>query len=181
MSFNNRFELKMRNFILQTRNLLLATLLKLLNFAEAEEVMQDAYLKVFIALENNEPIEPRPFLFAVAKNMAISRLRHKQVESKNESSISYLYKHQSTDYNAERIAEKNEQKLELLEAINTLPVVCRQVFIMRKIKEQSHSEIAATMNISTKTVENHIAKGMQLCRSYMIKKQSVTTKQVNKI
>ena len=158
----------MKDFIRQTKAMLLATLCRLLDYAEAEEVMQDAYLKVFIALEEGKAIEPRPYLFRVAKNMAISRLRHKKIESKNESNVSYLHELQISRSSTEQQAINAQQKLILLDAVNTLPPICRQIFVMRKIEEKSHSEIAEIMNVSTKTVENHLAKGMQFCRKYMM-------------
>lgn len=177
-----RFQHRMQDFILKTKAMLLASLLKLLDYAEAEDVMQEAYLKVFIALESGKTIEARPYLFAVAKNMAISRLRHKQVVSKNESNISYLFTQQLTRQSTEQLVAIDEQKLDLVEAVNTLPPICRQIFIMRKFKDISHCEIAKLMNISPKTVENHIAKGMKLCRKYLIVKHgsNISDQQVKK-
>jgi RNA polymerase sigma factor (sigma-70 family) len=116
--------------------------------------------------------------------MAISRLRHKKIESKNESNVSYLHELQISRSSTEQQVIDAQQKLTLLDAVNTLPPICRQIFVMRKIEEKSHSEIAEIMNVSPKTVENHLAKGMQLCRKYMMNnavQQSMNSQtQINK-
>lgn len=59
-----------------------------------------------------------------------------------------------------------------MEAINTLPPICRQVFVQRKLHGKCHNSIAAMLGISTKTVENHITKGLRLCRDYIQNSQS---------
>jgi RNA polymerase sigma-70 factor (ECF subfamily) len=39
---------------------------------------------------------------------------------------------------------------------------------MRKIDGHSHEEIARILGISNKTVENHLARGMRLCREHLV-------------
>ena len=51
----------------------------------------------------------------------------------------------------------------LTAAVARLPTRCRQVFTLRKVYGLSQKEIAAELNISENTVEQHLAKGMRLC------------------
>ncbi|MDN4503804.1 RNA polymerase sigma factor [Alteromonadaceae bacterium BrNp21-10] len=166
----------MAEFYKETSVMLLAALCKLLNTAEAEEVMQEAYLEVYLSLKAKKQIEPRPFLFRVARNIAISRLRHRQVVTKSANDVSGIYVGTQRDPSAQQI--NNEDKALLLAAVNTLPYACRQVFVMRKLQGKSHAEIAQIMHISVKTVENHLATGMKLCRQFIIDsaEQSTTNK-----
>jgi len=50
------------------------------------------------------------------------------------------------------------------EIINGLPERCREVFILSRKKEMSHKEIAAQLNISTKTIENQMTKALKIMR-----------------
>jgi RNA polymerase sigma-70 factor (ECF subfamily) len=154
-------------FMAQTRAILMSTLRRMLEPSEAEEVMQEAYLKVFVALNEGRPIEARPFLFKVARNLAISRLRHHKVVEAASEQVQQYQQVQMERVSTERQASLEQEQALLLQAVNALPPVCRQVFVFRKFEGKSHAEIALAMNISNKTVENHLTKGMRLCREYL--------------
>lgn len=169
---NRHFQSEMKYLVLQTRAMLFAMLLRLLEHHEAEEVMQEAYFKVYIEQQKGHVAEPRPLLFRIAKNLAISRLRRKKVEKNNKSLIREWSAELLSHPSSERLSIECEQKRELLDAVNKLPPICRQVFILRKIEELPHREIAKIMDISTKTVENHLTKGMYLCRKHLLKQSA---------
>ena len=57
---------------------------------------------------------------------------------------------------------------ELVEQINSvidsLPDKCRKVYKLSREEQLSHKEISQKLNISTKTVENHITKALKTLR-----------------
>ncbi|MBV1908389.1 MAG: RNA polymerase sigma factor [Kangiellaceae bacterium] len=159
----------MKLLVLQTKAMLFAMLLRLLEHHDAEEVMQEAYFRVYIERKKGVISEERPLLFRIAKNLAISRIRRRKVEDNKKAEIQSWNSDLLSRPSSERIAIEKEQKRNLLEAVNMLPPVCRQVFIMRKIEELSHQDIARTLGVSTKTVENHLTRGMHLCRKYLLR------------
>lgn len=83
----NDVELALRFFIDQTKARLQARVCGLVSLAESEEVLQDAYFKVYLlASKNPQPISGidklsmlEPYLYTVAKNQALSLLRHSKV------------------------------------------------------------------------------------------------------
>jgi len=48
--------------------------------------------------------------------------------------------------------------------IDGLPERCREVFILSRKRDMSHKEIAAELNISTKTIENQMTKALKIIR-----------------
>ncbi|WP_346838410.1 RNA polymerase sigma factor [Microbulbifer sp. SAOS-129_SWC] len=152
----------------ETRDQLLASLRRMLEPAQAEEVLQEAYLKLFVALKEDRAMEPRPFLFRVARNLAISHLRHQKVVEQHGISAQYDVQAATLEEAVESQVSREEEQRALVAAINALPPKCRQVFVMRKIDGHSHGEIAKILGISNKTVENHLDRGMRLCRDHLV-------------
>lgn len=53
-------------------------------------------------------------------------------------------------------------------AMTRMPPKCLEVFHLRKIEGISHQDIAKQLSISTKTVERHITRALQLCQEALI-------------
>ena len=55
----------------------------------------------------------------------------------------------------------------MCDAIRSLPVQCRRALVLKKVYGHSYKEIAEKLQISEKTVEKHISKGVTRCRDYL--------------
>ena len=181
-------ETALKQFIVQTKARQLAVLKNMLGMAEAEEILQEAYLKIYLLLQKNpnkeQPLQQlmalQPMLYSIARNLAISNIRHqKVVNSHVQSRVSIMDANESwQSNNSEYELIKQDQEALLLEAINQLPPICRQVFVQRKIQVKSHKDIAAMLGISNKTVENHLSRGLILCRKFVRKAQQTKNSKV---
>jgi RNA polymerase sigma-70 factor (ECF subfamily) len=65
-----------------------------------------------------------------------------------------------------RVVEK-ELNREINAALSSLPEQCGLVFRMSRFENLKYSEIADQLNISVKTVENHMGKALKLMRSHL--------------
>jgi RNA polymerase sigma-70 factor (family 1) len=61
--------------------------------------------------------------------------------------------------------EHKELIAQVNSVVNTLPEKCREVYKLSREEYLSHKEIANRLNISTKTVENHITKALRQLRT----------------
>jgi RNA polymerase sigma-70 factor (ECF subfamily) len=64
----------------------------------------------------------------------------------------------------EKALEIQQTRDNALRVLNELPARCKEVFIMHRFKGLSHKEIASRLNISPKTVENHMVNALLFLR-----------------
>jgi RNA polymerase sigma-70 factor (ECF subfamily) len=136
------------------------------NSADVDELLQETYTNLLAAgsVPNREEVRSiRAFALTVARNVALSWLRHRQVVP-----IELVADLESLELLDERgqveeIVNSHQELALLTAAVARLPNRCRQVFTLRKVYGLSQKEIAAQLGISENTVEQHLAKGMRLC------------------
>ena len=154
--------------ILQHRKRLKQYLLGLTKSREdAEDLEQEAYLRVISSNDRQEIDNPRAFLFVTARNLAIQAWRR----TKN-SPIQAV-----EDFDALNVRDicasvdsevlTDEVLAAFGEAIDALPPQARRVFIMRKVFGLSHKEIAEELGLSCKTIEKHVGKGISRCGDFL--------------
>jgi RNA polymerase sigma-70 factor (family 1) len=61
--------------------------------------------------------------------------------------------------------EYKELVLQVNSVVNTLPEKCREVYRLSREEYLTHKQIASRLNISTKTVENHLTKALKQLRT----------------
>jgi RNA polymerase sigma factor (sigma-70 family) len=136
------------------------------NFADVDELLQDTYTHLLAAgaAPNREEIRSiRAFALTVARNVALSWLRHRQVVSIELVADLEALELLDERGQVEEIVNTHQELALLAAAVARLPTRCRQVFTLRKVYGLSQKEIAAELGISENTVEQHLARGMRLC------------------
>ena len=146
------------------------------NEAEISDLRQEVYARLYEAAQRERPALVKPFLFQVARNLIIDRLRRQSVVSL-ESMADFEWLNVSDDEPSSEAYVAARQELRLLQAaLDELPPRCRQVVLMRKVEGLSQKEVAKRMGITIDTVENQVAKGMRLLAQALgDRRGSVTT------
>ena len=136
---------------------------------DADDILQDTFLKTLEASQKRDIQSPKSYLFIVARNLIFRKLRKtskhmmQEIEDIDERYLA------APNVPAD-VSLHSKMKMEaFITAANQLPAQCRKVFLMRKIIGMSHKEIAAELDISTSTVERHITNAIQRCRNNMAK------------
>jgi len=151
----------------ERRDVLIGALGSMLDTAQAEEVAQEACLRVLQVLDRIDRENLAAYWFRSARNIALSRLRRERVSLLAEPLLSREMELRIAESDSGLRYESDWERSLMLEAINAMPPVCRNVFIYRKMEGRSHREIATLMGISVNTVQNHLASGMKFCRRYV--------------
>lgn len=130
------------------------------NLAQAEDLVQDAFVKLWENCSKVPFEKARSFLFTVANNFFLNQVEHKKVVLKFERRGHTDIDGQTPQY----LLEEEEFKNRLEQAISNLPVDQRTVFLMNRIDKKKYREIAEELKISVKTVEKRMHKALQALR-----------------
>ena len=131
--------------------------------AEARDVAQEAYVKL-LELDNINVISfQRAYLFRIAANLAVDRLRQPAVRdtTASESFLAAI----SDDRDPERTVIAREELGLVREALLGLPAPCRNAFIWHVFEGQSTVQIASRLNLSDRMIRLYIARALAKCRA----------------
>src|SRR5437660_230944 len=136
--------------------------------ADAEDLVQDTYLKAFRAADQFEPgTNLRAWLFTILHNTARNRARDR---ARDAVSVDSDVVDRAAEFPAPGgIVETPETRLlrdtlapELQEAIDDLPEAFRQAVWLRDVEEFSYAEIAEMLSIPIGTVMSRISRGRRM-------------------
>lgn len=146
----------------------------------AEELVQDVFLKVWENPESLEEIKSvKSYLYKSVINSSINYInRQKNIEQHHQK----IAADSSEEYLME-LDEENELVVLLRIEIEKLPPQCKKVFKLNRFERLKYKEIADLLDISERTVENHIANALKVLREALLSKKTVdkNTKQFQKI
>ncbi|MEW5250194.1 RNA polymerase sigma factor [Microbulbifer sp. 2201CG32-9] len=139
------------------------------NSEDAEDIAQHAYLRLQRLSSEKELDNPRAYLYQIANNLAVDQLRRgklhmeyvsQQLPAEGETVDESHAHHQSP----ERVLAARQQLQSIHDAMDSLPVKCRQAFLLHRVRGFSYTEIAQEMNVSVSSVEKYILQALKICR-----------------
>lgn len=135
--------------------------------AEAEDLVQDLYLRLS-GMESLGPIDnPSALLHRIGSNLMLDRLRSQKRAGTRESdwrdvNTTTVAGHEVADEpSADEVVASRQRLRALVEAVEDLPDKTRQAFQLHKLDGHSHAETARRMGISISTVEKHISSALK--------------------
>ncbi len=145
--------------------------------AEAEDVMQDAYVRAFQHLDQFEGrAKFSTWLTRIAVHEALARTRRRNrfddlesiIESAGESMIT------STEPSPEQQASSGELKALLEHAVLALPEHYRAVVVLRDIEEMNTNEVAAALDLTEENVKVRLHRARALLRRELFARVGTT-------
>jgi len=134
--------------------------------ADAEDIVQDAFVKAFTSLDTlRDEANMAAWLAKITANLALSRLRQKKKQSARvidderfceegfEESLNNNHEQQLTP---ERLAAMTDVRALLEQEIDRLSDGFREVFVLRVVEQMSIDETAQALDIRPETVKTRL-------------------------
>lgn len=150
--------------------LLFSLILRILrDRGEAEDVLQEVFLRVWNRAESYSPAlgTPIAWLVRITRNRAIDRLRSRQVRAKMaepETALPDAPVEPSPAANPEALASGSEQQRAIQSALDALPPEQRTLIESAFYEGYTQSELAERFNLPLGTVKTRVRTGMQALR-----------------
>jgi RNA polymerase sigma factor (sigma-70 family) len=133
---------------------------------EVDDVVQESFLKTFLAWQKGRLTSVRGFLFTVAGNVSVSVFRRRKFISATPVSELPALSVVEDDANVvEAVCSQEELDL-VATAIADLPDRCRQVAVLRILHGRDCKAIAAELGVSEQTVRVQLARAMKKCSQF---------------
>jgi RNA polymerase sigma-70 factor (ECF subfamily) len=134
---------------------------------DVDDVVQESFLRIWKARAAHPIASVGAFLFRIARNVALDAVRERR-DSPMES-VGELGELSVCDEAADvRCAVSHTERMQLLiAAIDSLPMRCREIVILRKFKCVPQKEVAARLGISEKGVEIQVTRGVKRCEEFL--------------
>ena len=118
----------------------------------AEDILQDAFIKLWDNCNNVNPEKAKSFLFTVAKNMFFNYKKHEKVVMNHQKRTLKSSNYETPEY----LLVEKEFLVKIEEAIAALPDKQKEVFLLSRMEKKKYKEIAEILGISVKAVEKRM-------------------------
>jgi RNA polymerase sigma-70 factor (sigma-E family) len=141
-----------RLYVLHYDSLVRLAALLLDDVGSSEEIVQEAYIRVYERLKHvNDPL---PYLRRTVVNLSRSALRHRQVVRR------YAPQPPPDAPGADSGTDDAVSRRDIMQALRSLPRRQREAVVLRYFGDMSEAEVASVMGVSIGTVKSSCSRGL---------------------
>lgn len=136
--------------------------------ADAQDIVQEIYLRVVSARGDTEVLHPGGYLYRLGNNILLDRLRQDRARARRDSDWREVHHHVSVGgeevsdtvpQDEALIARDQLQRMRL--ALADLPPAVQTSFRLHKIDGLTHAQVAERMGVSRSLIEKHMMAALR--------------------
>jgi RNA polymerase sigma-70 factor (ECF subfamily) len=131
------------------------------NETEAEDAVQEAYLRAISHFASFRGGDGRAWLLTIVRNSCINRLRQNGAAGRNTDFDEAVHSAGRQTSNPEMALLRTERTELLRKAVEELPATYREVIVLRELEQLSYREIANIVGIPLGTVMSRLSRARQ--------------------
>jgi RNA polymerase sigma factor (sigma-70 family) len=144
------------------------------NEHDAEDVVQDAYLRAIRHFRSFQGGEGRAWLLTIVRNLCYDTMRRRNVHERTASFDEKLDNTCASPTPDPEACLLRKERAELLrQALAELPLDLREVLVLRELQELSYREIASIAQVPMGTVMSRLSRGRKRLQQLMLLPEKV--------
>lgn len=141
----------------------------------AEEIVHDVFINIWNKADQlNIRLSMKSYLFRSVVNSSLNYIKKEKADAEKKSAYLVVHHSEQEVEGDEQIDAEEELLKGLQEALALLPEKCKQVMYLSRFGKLKQQEIADQMDISVKTVKNHLTYGFKKLREHLGKHKQLT-------
>lgn len=129
---------------------------------EAEELVQEAYARLFACKDWAGIADPHAFTIRIIRNLAIERFRRAEVIRIDQGALVASLEIADDEPTPDVVAMGRSELRRIADLMQDMPPRMREALYLRRIEGLSPAQVAERMNISVSTMETHIKRALRL-------------------
>lgn len=132
--------------------------------AESEDVAQEVFLQAYRSLPNlKSPDKFGSWLYGIGKRVCMNSLRQRKGQEVYFNELSDQTDFSDTGHGSD-VTGTVDRKLDVLDTIQRLPLIYREVVALRYMEDHSYGEIAKLLGITESAVNVRLIKARRMIR-----------------
>lgn len=144
---------------------------KVRNNEDANDLAQEALLRMHKFQQSQQLDNAKAFLFKTANNLVIDQIRRAKVHDRyiswENAQVDVSSDNQKCVPSVERTVSAEQELDQIYQVVDQMPEKVKRAFLMHRGKDMSYPEIAQEMGVSTSMVEKYIVKALKILREKM--------------
>jgi RNA polymerase sigma-70 factor (ECF subfamily) len=139
------------------------------NEHDAEDIVQESFVKAYQALDRFRGSDARVWLMAIVRNTAMSVLRRRRSDAMPETVPDPV----DETAGVEETLIAGERRRQVRTAIEKLPEDYRETLVLRELEGMSYKEISAVLDVPMGTVMSRLARARNLLLRDLVAERGV--------
>ena len=127
----------------------------------AGDLAQDTFIKILLAGNSREIVQPRPFLATIARRLLANHCRREELEQAYIEAL--LHQPQAQAPSPETMAILLESLQRIDHALDKLSAKARAAFLMAHLDGMRYADIAAELGVTAHSVKKYLSHANLLC------------------
>jgi RNA polymerase sigma-70 factor (ECF subfamily) len=139
------------------------------NEHDAEDVVQDAYLRAAKFFESFRGGDARPWLMTIVRRACYDLLERNRSHQSLTVFDEGIHSDQGDELDPAQIAVREESRELFRQALGELPIEFREIVVLRELEGLSYKEIAAITDLPPGTIMSRLARARERLRRCLVK------------
>ena len=131
----------------------------------AEDIVQEAFLKIWERRDREDIVEPSRYLYRTVQNLAVDQLRRKKLEDRWFVSPEEQEEGDVSDHSAERVVQAREEINLVVRALRQLPARTQDVITLCRVEGLTQRDVARHIGASPALVNLLLQDATVHCRN----------------